>query len=424
MSRYADVFGPIPDADDPSTWAAAWVRECDRAAWVRHSLAHSIFRGLEPQTPESVFAKQMALLPDAVIPDEDDRSECIAVVRTPAEMGYCRRYGERRSTIIAAAGALPKPGHLIMRPPYVNKLIARELSAPLLSACRHHRNSGNPHLVGWHNGEFPSVPQPVRPRYYVRVPSWWTTVEVPFGDPVDPPLVFTYASDDLKNHVMAAWVVFRAEWTVSAGASLVEAYRKRGIMWLYPPRLQAWIASLGTSTNYLARCRRGKHRSHGDPRSAPQVVHLHQPYAFPHGTTGGPRQRPSGPSWLHPRGHRRRGWGDGVQGERGSLPRGVALRDRRPGRPTLRGIAAAWCLVDGGRSSSHLSASPLTSREGSRPGEGSRDQAVHLFAVDPLQHRYVPTLCVDQLSQLPPPQVVTNLARFAGRGSDDFRGFP
>ncbi|GAB0498582.1 hypothetical protein MMPV_009928 [Pyropia vietnamensis] len=70
----------------------------------------------------------------------------------------------------------------------------------------------------------------------------------------EPPLVLTYAREELRRGDPAAWSVFRAEWAVSTAVALLQAYDERRVVLLYPPRLRDWIRSVG-ATNIAADAR-------------------------------------------------------------------------------------------------------------------------------------------------------------------------
>jgi len=62
---------------------------------------------------------------------------------------------------------------------------------------------------------------------------------------VELPPVQAYMSGALLDRDDFAFKVLRSEWAVMAGAYLVDSFRTRGIMWLYPKALRSWILRVG-----------------------------------------------------------------------------------------------------------------------------------------------------------------------------------
>ncbi|GAB0490613.1 hypothetical protein MMPV_001850 [Pyropia vietnamensis] len=196
----------------------------------------------------------MLRLTTAYIPTLNDRSDSLTVTRRADEVGYVSRY---RSTVIRIGEEDvegPDEDFVVLAPPYLGRNTdPQENPTPsMLNLCRHQRNSSYPHFVNWHQGEYPPCPQALRSSYFLRPPSWWSTVEVPYGALVELPPVQAYATGDLRHNKASAWAIFRSEWDVLAGAALVDVYRQRRVAWLYPPRLRAWIRAVG----YSIVCRR------------------------------------------------------------------------------------------------------------------------------------------------------------------------
>jgi len=57
--------------------------------------------------------------------------------------------------------------------------------------------------------------------------------------------VQAYMSRALLDREDFAFKVLGSEWVVLAGAYLVDRFRTRGIMWLYPKSLRSWIFRVG-----------------------------------------------------------------------------------------------------------------------------------------------------------------------------------
>jgi len=241
--RYINVVGEIPDVSDVAGWAAAWERE-EAREWTRSTRAHALFRDLDGGTAGNAFLKQMRLLPDALVPAAEDRSDSITVVRRPSEVGYMRTYHQRRAAMAVSSHTAPAWEFVVMSPPYLG-LPLDYPPHPTITASRNCRTASCPFLVGWHQAEFTSCPQPRRAQYYPRVPPWWTLVEVPYGAMVELPPVQAYMSAALLSRDDFAGKVLRSEWAVMAGAYLLDCFRTRGILWLYPKALRTWILRVG-----------------------------------------------------------------------------------------------------------------------------------------------------------------------------------
>ncbi|GAB0497122.1 hypothetical protein MMPV_008445 [Pyropia vietnamensis] len=242
---YRVEVGPIPDMTDVPGWAEAWGREVARG-WTQTTWAHHVFKALDHASPGNAFVKQMAALPDAGMPDDTDRSDSITVVRRPSEVGYMRHYEEVKQLLTDDDLQAPTMDYVVMKPPYIGRSTNYPTHATL-THCRNQRTTRVGFLVGWHQAEFPSCPVPLRAGLYVRVPAWWPSVEVPYGAMVEVPPVQAYAAKELMNRDTLALNVLRSEWAVLAGAFLLESYRARNILWLYPPVLCQWILRVGSS---------------------------------------------------------------------------------------------------------------------------------------------------------------------------------
>lgn len=205
--RYRTVVGPIPELPDVTEWKAAWQRE-EARGWTTSTGAHAVFRDLDGGTPGNAFVKQMLVLPDALVPADDDRSDYVTVVRRPFEVGYMREYRRLAPLCRATSVQAPSSNFVVMSPPYLGRN-HDDAPHPSLTASRNHRTSRVPFFVCWHQAEFPSCPHPRRSSYYVRVPSWWAAVDVPFGAMLEPPPVQTYMSLAVRDRDTFVWDVLR-----------------------------------------------------------------------------------------------------------------------------------------------------------------------------------------------------------------------
>jgi len=241
--RYPKVFGEIPDVSDVASWAAAWSRE-EAREWTRSTRAHALFRDLDGGTAGNAFVRQMQLLPDGLVSAAEDRSESITVVRRPSEVGYMRAYRQRRTEMAGSSHTAPAWEFVVMSPPYLG-LPLDYPSHTSITASRNHRTASCPFLIGWHQAEFTSCPQPRRAQYYPRVPPWWSLVEVPYGAMVELPPVQAYLTAALVGRDDFSGKVLRSEWAVMAGAYVLDCFRTRGILWLNPKALRTWILRVG-----------------------------------------------------------------------------------------------------------------------------------------------------------------------------------
>jgi len=195
--RYTTIVGEIPDVSDVAGWAAAWTRE-EEHEWTQRTRAHTLFRDLDGGTPGNAFLKQMRLLPDALVPMAEDRSTGIMVVRRPSEVGYVRTYGQRRTHMVGSSYTAASWDLVVMSPAFLEIPLDYPTHTSI-TASRNHRTGSCPFLVGWHQAEFTSCPQPRRAQYYARVPPWWSSVEVPYGVMVELPPVREYTSGALLD---------------------------------------------------------------------------------------------------------------------------------------------------------------------------------------------------------------------------------
>jgi len=172
--RYHKVVGEIPDVSDVAGWAAAWSRE-EAREWNRSTRAHALFRDLDGGTAGNAFVKQMQLLPDGLVSAAEDRSESITVVRRPSDVGYMRAYRQRRTEMAGSSHTAPAWEFVVMSPPYLGLPLDYSPHASI-TASRNYRTASCPFLVGWHQADFTSCPQPRRAQYYRgsrRGGPWW-----------------------------------------------------------------------------------------------------------------------------------------------------------------------------------------------------------------------------------------------------------
>lgn len=238
---YRVAIGNVLKNFSPET-VLAWRRE-EARGWVTSNRAHRVLRAMDASTPGNSFRKQMATMPEALVPMYANRANAITVVRHAAEAGYVTRFKQARRDTHGILPAPPLASYVIMAPPFLEQTNFCPDHASLV-ITRHHRDK-NGFLLGWHQQEFPSCPQALRGVHFLRVPAWWRGVEVPFGAMVELPVVQCYFEDLLKNHDPFAWCVFRSEWTTSAAVYLLDQARHESKMWLYPRTLRAWIQRLG-----------------------------------------------------------------------------------------------------------------------------------------------------------------------------------
>lgn len=83
-------------------------------------------------------------------------------------------------------------------------------------------------------------------------------MDVPAAALAELPVLHAYAAEDLRAdmdlsagvavppnmEIDAAKAIFKAEGADLAGAYLVESYRQRSFLWLYPPWLRMWISTV------------------------------------------------------------------------------------------------------------------------------------------------------------------------------------
>lgn len=238
---YQQVVGPLPLLEaDTEAWAAAWQRERARG-WTVHTRAHMTMAAIDGASQGNSFRKQMMALPDALVPAADDRCHGLTVVRHEGEVGYAKE--AHRLCALA-----PLSSYVVMPPPYVGRRGFKP-PHPLVTTSRYQRaRKEHPHLVGWHEVEFPACPGAIRSAHYPRLPPWWPAVEVPFGAMVELPPSAAYLKEMLLANKPWAWNVLRSEWAVMCGAYLVDEYRQDGKLWLFPRALRQWIVRVGLKT--------------------------------------------------------------------------------------------------------------------------------------------------------------------------------
>jgi len=99
-----------------------------------------------------------------------------------------RTYGQRRTQMVGSSCTAPAWELVVMSPPFVGFPLNHAPHTSIM-ASRNHRSASCPFLVGGHQVQFTSFPQPRRAQYYARVPPWWSSVEVPYGAMVELPPV-------------------------------------------------------------------------------------------------------------------------------------------------------------------------------------------------------------------------------------------
>jgi len=229
---------------DPSTWAPAWAREEARPD-VEDTLAHATFRGIDPAPPANPFAKQIAAMPHALVPSLDDRASSITVVRRSREVEYRRLYLGFLDDPPADPPLVPTFDYILKPPPLIDVSYSEDPTTAQLTTARNHRGGLTGHFVGWHQAEYSSCATATRSRFYLPTPAWWSGVEVPYGCMAQLPRVHAYAADDLRAGRRTPWAIFCSEWALEAAVVLLETFRNRRVLWLFPPRLLDWIRSLG-----------------------------------------------------------------------------------------------------------------------------------------------------------------------------------
>ena len=243
IQSYRVEVGSIPLPSDITGLADAWQREDDRR-WTKNTRAHRIFWQLDSGTLGNAFGKQTRMFPDAVLPEDGDRSDSITVVLRPCEVGYMKAYQRMAAQMTGSDLAAPHSHYVVMDPPF----LWRYFDFPphdVLSYGRSQRTAGAALFVGLHQAKFPSCPFSLPATWYVRVPTWWAAVEVLFGAMVVLPLFQAYNTMALMDRDPLALNVFRSEWVILTGAYFLDCYGTRVIMWLYPKALHEWILRVG-----------------------------------------------------------------------------------------------------------------------------------------------------------------------------------
>lgn len=174
---YRVAIGNVQENFGPET-VLAWRRE-EARGWVTSTRAHRVLRAMDASTAGNSFRKQMATMPEALVPMCADRANAITIVRHAAEAGYVMRFKQARRDTHGILPAPPLASYVIMAPPFLEQTNCCQDHASLV-ITRHHRDK-NGFLLGWHQQEFPSCPQALRRVHFLRVPAWWRGVEVPFG---------------------------------------------------------------------------------------------------------------------------------------------------------------------------------------------------------------------------------------------------
>jgi len=242
--RYITAVGRLPVLTDPSAWAPAWAREEARTD-VKGTLAHAMFRGIDPERRANPFAKQIAAMPHALVPSLDDRASSITVVRRSREVEYRRLYLGFLDDAPADPPLVPTFEYILTSPPFIDVSDSEGPTTAQLTTARNHRGGLTGHLVGWHQAEYSSCDTETRSRFYLPTPAWWSGVEVPYVFMAELPWVHAYAAEDLQTGRRTPWAIFRREWALEAAIVLLETFRNRRVLWRFPPQLLDWIRSLG-----------------------------------------------------------------------------------------------------------------------------------------------------------------------------------
>jgi len=131
--------------------------------------------------------------------------------------------------MVGSSYTAPARELVLMSPPFLG-LPLDFRSHMSITASRNHWTASCPFLVGWHQAEFISCPQPRCAQYYARVSPWWSSVEVPYGAMVGLPPVQAYMSGALLDRDDFSVMVLRSAWAVLAGAFSVDSFRTLSIM--------------------------------------------------------------------------------------------------------------------------------------------------------------------------------------------------
>jgi len=150
MSRTA--VGHLPVLTDPWTWAPARAREKESPD-VTESLAHVMFRGINPARPASPFAKQITAMPHARISSLGDSASSITVVRRRRGMGYRRLYLGFLDNLPADPPLVPTFEYILKSPPHIEEADLEGPTTAPLTTARNNRSWLAGHLVGWHQSE-------------------------------------------------------------------------------------------------------------------------------------------------------------------------------------------------------------------------------------------------------------------------------
>lgn len=139
-----------------ATWEWEEARGSITSTW-----APVIFRELDRGTDKNTILKHKRILPDALIPAGDDRSDARKVVRRPSKVRCMRAYPPLRSMMSKASEKVPGWAFVVMTPPYVG--LPLESRAPTsITESRNHRIASCAFLVWWSCGRM-TLPRPGTP---------------------------------------------------------------------------------------------------------------------------------------------------------------------------------------------------------------------------------------------------------------------
>ena len=156
-----------------------------------------------------------------------------------------RTYSQCLTHMVGSSYTSPAWEFVVVSPPFLGLPLDHPPHTSS-TASRNNRTASCPFLVGWHQAEFTSCPQPRHSQDYAPVPPWWASVEVPYGVMVELPPFQAYISGDSLDRDDFAVKVLRSEWAFMAGDYLVESFLMRGIMWLYLKALRSSIFRVGS----------------------------------------------------------------------------------------------------------------------------------------------------------------------------------
>ena len=140
LSHATPLGGCCVTVHDPSpAHAGGSCLPCQGGSPTKSTRAHTLFRDLNRGTAGNAFVTQMRLLPHALVPEADDRSDAITVVRRPSEAGYMRTYEQRRAQLTGSSYTAPAWEFVVMTPPY----LGMPLDNPPHTTITASRNCGN-----------------------------------------------------------------------------------------------------------------------------------------------------------------------------------------------------------------------------------------------------------------------------------------